>query len=288
MSCCKGVKKCKDCDHVVPSCFKKNNCKDHPTAELLLEQNCPVEFVYAFSAESGDHRRWIVGITRCTDVHPKVNPHSHPVERSLSHKLPSVVTADIDRTLEDNPYLTTQQLASGQGLGYRPGSADIAGTSYGRLDYYRKKSLREGGLSSKGVHIISDMEKIADKIDQKDCSREGSTVTSKRYKELGRPYMRDYSISPSSTYQFIMTPLMAKLLSEADFLETDTTYNENTELIYLFNATVFDFKTMKWAVVARMRGSKEDADFYKKAFHLMFHTCHSAHPHFKVGESQKE
>ena len=88
-----------------------------------------------------------------------------------------------------------------------------------RDSYYRKKSLREGGLSSKGVHIISDMEKIADKIDQKDCSREGSTVTSKRYKELGRPYMRDYSISPSSTYQFIMTPLMAKLLSEADFLE---------------------------------------------------------------------
>ena len=46
-----------------------------------------------------------------------------------------MVTADITRTLEDNPYLTTQQLASGQGLGYRPGSAEVAGASYGRLDY---------------------------------------------------------------------------------------------------------------------------------------------------------
>ena len=36
---------------------------------------------------------------------------------------------------------------------------------------------------------------------------------------------------PVGTYQFIMTPLMSKLLSDADFVETDTTYNENTELI---------------------------------------------------------
>ena len=57
---------------------------------------------------------------------------------------------------------------------------------------------------------------------------------------------------------------MSKLLSEAEFLETDTTYNENSELIYLFNATVFDYNTMKWTVVIRMRGNKEDANFYTK------------------------
>ena len=46
---------------------------------------------------------------------------------------------------------------------------------------------------------------------------------------------------------------MTKLLSDTEFLEVDTTYNENSELIYLFTATVFDYTTMKWAVVARMR-----------------------------------
>ena len=102
------------------------------------------------------------------------------------------------------------------------------------------------------------MEKIADKVDQKDCSQEGSTVTSNRFKEIGQPYMRDYRISPSLTYQFIMTPSMSKLLLDADFVKTDTACNENTELIYLFNATVFDFNTMMWAVVARMRAGKED------------------------------
>ena len=72
-----------------------------------------------------------------------------------------------------------------------------------------------------------------------------------------------------------MTPLMSTVLSDADFVETDTTYNE---LIYLFNATVFDFNMMKWAVVARMRANKEDAEFYKTAFQLMFQTCHSDFP----------
>ena len=43
--------------------------------------------------------------------------------------------------------------------------------------------------------------------------------------------------------------------------------------------------TMKWAVVAQMRGNKEDANFYKKAFELMFHTYHKYYPHFKVGDS---
>ena len=78
---------------------------------------------------------------------------------------------------------------------------------------------------------------------------EGSNSISDRYAALDRPYMRDYGISPSFTNQFIMSPLMTKLLSEAEFLEADTMYNENCDLIYLFNATVFDYTTMKWAVV---------------------------------------
>ena len=54
---------------------------------------------------------------------------------------------------------------------------------------------------------------------------------------------------------------MDKLLAEADFLETNTMYNENTELTYLFNATVFDYATIKWAVVACMRGNRNHLNF---------------------------
>ena len=100
------------------------------------------------------------GIIRSQDVPADTNLHDHPIKRCLSHKLPSMVTADITRTLEDNPYLTTQQLASGQGLRYRPGSAEIAGTNYGRLDYIPKKSLKENGLFYKCVHVITAWKKI--------------------------------------------------------------------------------------------------------------------------------
>ena len=124
-------------------------------------------------------------------------------------------------------------------------------------------------------------------MDRKNAASEGSSALSEAYKKLGRPYMRGCAISSSITYQFIMSPLMCKLLAEADFLETDTTYNENTELTYLFNATVFDYTTIKWAVVACKRGNKESSEFYCLAFKLMFDTCHQEHSHFKVGETLK-
>ena len=212
------------------------------------------------------------------------NLHNHPIGCSLNHKLPSKVISDITKTLEDNPYLTTRQIQCGQGLGYRPGSVDIAGSSYDRIDHHRKKIIRD---SCATATVIGQMEKIADKVDEKDATNEGSIILSEAYKKLGRPYMRDFAISSSISYQFIMSPLMCKLLAEADFLETDTTCNENTELTYLFNATVFDYKTMKWAVVTRMKGNKESSEFYQLAFKLMLETCQKEYPDFKVGESLK-
>lgn len=133
------------------------------------------------------------------DVTKEKNLHNHPVRQSLSHKLPKRLKSDITRTVEDNPYLKTRQLASGHGLGYRPGSADVSANSYGRLDYQRKRALKESGLTVKGVTVIAEMEAIADKIDKKDCEVEGSVSMSDRYAKLGRPYMRDYGISPTFT-----------------------------------------------------------------------------------------
>ena len=45
---------------------------------------------------------------------------------------------------------------------------------------------------------------------------------------------------------------------------------------------------MKWAVVARMRASKEDTEFYKTAFSLMFQICHTDFPQFEPEGSLKE
>jgi len=85
-----------------------------------------------------------------------------------------MVTTAIKKGVDENPYLTTRQIACGQGIGFRPGSADMAGASYERLNYQKNKALRDNGVTMKGVHIITEMEKIADKIDEKDNSQEGS------------------------------------------------------------------------------------------------------------------
>ena len=99
--------------------------------------------------------------------------------------------------------------------------------------------------------------------------------------------MYNFAISSSVSYHFIMSSLNCKFLAETHFLETHATYNENTELIYLFNATVFSYKTMKWAVVVQMRGNSVSTKFYQLAFKLMFETCHKEHQSFKVGTSLK-
>ena len=110
------------------------------------------------------------------------------------------------------------------------------------------------------------MKEIVNKLDARDASVEGSNKTSKSYAEIGCPYMQDYGIGKDFTFQFIMSPFMANILSES---EADTTYNDNCELEYLLNCIAFDYTTLRWMPVARMRANVEDAHFYAKGYELM-------------------
>ena len=42
-----------------------------------------------------------------------------------------------------------------------------------------------------------------------------------------------------------MRPLMAKLLSESDFIEVDITYKASVELEYLLSVVTFNYTTLK-------------------------------------------
>ena len=68
--------------------------------------------------------------------------------------------------------------------------------------------------------------------------------------------MRKYAITSNLIYELIMTPLMSSVLASADYIEVDTTYNENTDLPYLFNVTTFNYRVMRWLAVARVRANK--------------------------------
>ena len=42
-------------------------------------------------------------------------------------------------------------------------------------------------------------------------------------------------------------------LAKAEYIEVDVTYNENTDLLYLWNVTAFDYNVMRQVAVARKK-----------------------------------
>ena len=65
------------------------------------------------------------------------------------------------------------------------------------------------------------------------------------YAALGHPYISSYSLTDSLNWVLCMNPLMAKLLSEADFIEADITYKASVEMDYMFNVVTFNYATMR-------------------------------------------
>lgn len=84
-----------------------------------------------------------------------------------------------------------------------------------------------------------------------------------------------------------MNSFQCKVLSTAEFIECDLTYNESIEYPYLFNAVAFNDDTMEWVVVARVCLDKEGAKGYGLAYKKMFEKCSTDHSDFEVGKSLK-
>ena len=283
---CRGVKKCNECDHTVTNAAVRNTCPDHPNTPLICVTDCDVEFVYIRPENPKDNRRWIGGLLRQHQVEPSKNFHSH--DSVSSHRIPQKVCSDIAKAVEANPSLTASQIACGQGLQYRPAAADLSAAHQGRLNTIKRQVInKSGSLKSKGRMDLLEMETIADRVDNEDSQVEGSSRVSDEYKEKGRPYMRSYAITSSLVYQIIMSPLMSSVLARAEYIEVDTTYNENTDLPYLLNITAFDYTVMRWIAVARIRSNKEDSEFYANAFKAVFKQCQQDHKEFAVGKTLK-
>lgn len=64
-----------------------------------------------------------------------------------------------------------------------------------------------------------------------------------------------------------MSPLIASVLSQVEFVEADIAYNEINE--YLFNHVAFNNVTVEWMVVSRVRIDCQGADPYNY-MHLLF------------------
>ena len=246
---CIGVKKCSECEYALPNAAIKNTCINHPTSPLIRVTNCDVEFVYIRPIDSGNNQRWLGGLLRKHNFRKICNFHNHNV--ITRHRIPTNVRKDIAHAVKSNPTLTTSELSCGKGLGYCPAAADLSAAHKGRLNTIRRHVLEKSDKPSCGYLSLLEMEKIADQVDNNDKQKEGSDKVSTEYGKLCRPYMRKYAITADLIYQLIMAPLMSRILCSSEYIiEVDTTYNENTDLPYLFNVTAFDYKVMRWMAVA--------------------------------------
>ena len=59
---------------------------------------------------------------------------------------------------------------------------------------------------------------------------------------------------------------MAKVASEAEFIQCDITYDDIQEYPYIFNAVAFNSMSMEWMVIARVRLNRQTAEAYALAF----------------------
>ena len=66
------------------------------------------------------------------------------------------------------------------------------------------------------------------------------------YQELGHPYkVQDYSLGKDLTWVLCMSPLMAQIMANSDFIEVGATFKASVELEYLINVITFDHHTMQ-------------------------------------------
>lgn len=62
---------------------------------------------------------------------------------------------------------------------------------------------------------------------------------------VGRPYRRDIGVQDECRWFLCMNPLQSALLSEAEFIAMDATFDSCHEFPFLLNVTRFSYITMK-------------------------------------------
>ena len=276
---CSGVKYCphEGCTHLVP--IKEKRACPHHNTELQKTHDCPVEFVYIHPKDSSDGRRWFGGIVRSQKA-PTENLHNHKVHGST--KIAQCVKEKINDAIIANPALTPSEIACGKGIGFIPSAVDQASSHTGKVSQEIKRTKRVKGMSDKSWSPMS-FEETANEIDEEDNQRSGSQID--KYKQYGRPYLVASGFEEGVKYIFTMSPIMAKVASEADFIQCDITYDDCRDYPYIFNAVAFNKVSMEWMVVARLRLDAQTASAYALAFKKMFEKCRRYNEEFELGST---
>ena len=281
---CLGVKVCSEpgCSHVAPI-RERRACVKHPNQKMVRTDECPVEFIYIYpQSYHDDHRRWIGGIVR-NQKQPETNLHNHPLHPAF--KMCNFVKDKIHAAVTSNPILTPTDVTHGKGIGFIPSAVDTASSHLGKVAREVVKAKESLGIRCK-EWSPTEFEKEADKIDENDFSISDDTTENKqRYKKYGRPYLVSTGFENQTNYICTISPLMAKVATNAEFIQTDITYDENSDYRYLFNVVAFNDVTMEWMVVGRVRLDKQDSAAYRLAFTKFFETCKHHDSKFELNQT---
>lgn len=172
-------------------------------------------------------------------------------------------------------------------MSYLPAAASLAATHKGRIKNIRSAALRESKEERNPGFVILTFEEECLSLDRSLLAELGYPEHMNVYSERGHSYIRDYSLNPSFTWVLSMSPMMASILSKAEFVEVDATFKASLELEYLFNTVCFDYELLQWAVVARVRMNKLDSAAYTFAFRALFDCAKKSCPNFGIGKTLK-
>lgn len=147
----------------------------------------------------------------------------------------------------------------GKGMKYMPGAVFLAATHRGKIKNIQLATLRDTDMSQDPKACNLNFEK--ETISHDNATRQNShgifyTLLIRliysmlglhldEYSSLGHPYVRDFQSTSQLLWVLCMSSLMSQLLSEADFLEANITYKVSVEFEYLFNAVIFNYKTLR-------------------------------------------
>ena len=285
VSSCNGVKVCPEssCDYVVPFSAQRS-CSAHPSNKLIKTKErvpCPVNFAYLYPQNvSVDNRRWLFAFVR-GQSEASLSLHNHKIHGSS--KVCLKVKEMISNAVQLNPSLKPSEIFKGKGINAVPGAIDKSSTHIGKISNVVKKCRLQAMAGTKWE--VEHFEDVADEMDKKDEELTGNNKESLHLRKLMRPYLVSTGREDGIKFIFCMSPLMCSLLAESEFIEADITYNESREYRYLFNAVTFNYTTMDWMVVSRVRMDQQTAAAYGLAYSKMFAKCKSMYPTFQPGET---
>ena len=127
------------------------------------------------------------------------------------------------------------------------------------------------------------LKKLLTKLMLEDENVTGNATDTTKISKVCRPYLISAGLENGIKFIFCANPLMTDLLSKSDFVEADIMYNETREYPYLFNMVAFNYTTMDWMVVSRVRLTRQTADAYALAFTKTFANCKDKHGSFQPG-----